>query len=309
MANSDRPTHETHSIAVGTLSCGQPADVVVHRLVGAQPGPTLGLIGGLHGDEPFSVELVRRVLDALEELPLRGTVTAVPCANPLAFLSLTRNTPVDMLDLNRVFPGDPDGMFSHQLAHVIYGVFVEECEFFIDFHSGGIFPTVDYVFAQRDEDFARSIGSKIVYSGKPHAGSVSDCLGQAGLHTTVVEVGGGPVDEALYVQRAVAGVRNTLHAIGMLTGPGESRDDQVLVHELRILRPHHGGLLISNLCSRDLGEVVVEGHELGRILHAQTLQELEVLKAPFGRSILILARAGSSPIGIGDFAYIVGDAA
>jgi predicted deacylase len=301
------PTRELRSISVGTVSSGRHPDVTLHILVGAYPGPSLGLVGGLHGDEPFSIELVRRILEDLERLPLHGTVTALPCANPLAFQSLTRNTPSDMLDLNRVFPGDLDGMPSRQLAHAIHGVFVDECEVVLDFHSGGLFPTVDYVFIQGDEALARSIGSKVLYSGMPHPGSVSDCLRQAGLRTAVVEIGGGPVDGEPYVQRTLAGVRNALRSIGMLSGAVDSREDQVVVTELRDLSPHHGGLLISNVRAEELGDIAAEGRELCRILEVQTLKELEVLKTPFPQSVLILARHGSSPVGIGDFAYIVGN--
>jgi predicted deacylase len=302
------PTRETHSIPVGTLATGQQADVVVHRLVGDQPGPSLGLVGGLHGDEPFSVEIVRRILDDLGGVPFRGTITAIPCANPFALQSLTRNTPIDMLDLNRVFPGDPDGTFSSQLAHVIHGALADKCEFVLDFHAGGIFPIVDYVFVQGDETLARAIGSKVLYSGRPHAGSVADCLRQEGLRTAVVEVGGGRVSGEPYVQRTLEGVRNALRAAGMLTGPVDVRSDQVMVTELRILRPHNGGLLVSNVRTSQLGEMLSEGDELCQILQIQTLQVIEVLTAPFLKSILILVREETSPVGIGDIAYIVGNA-
>ena len=46
---------------------------------------------------------------SLEEDDFQGEVVAIPVANPYAFQSLTRNTPLDMTNLNRVFPGDPDG--------------------------------------------------------------------------------------------------------------------------------------------------------------------------------------------------------
>jgi predicted deacylase len=300
------PTRGMRSIALGTLSSGQCAEVVVHELIGAQPGPTLALLGGLHGDEPFAVDLVRRILDDLEALPLRGTVTAIPCANPLAFQSMTRNTPVDMLDLNRVFPGDPDGTFSNQLADAIYSVLLDGCEFLIDFHSGGAFATVDYVRGQSDMEFARSLKSKLLYAGKPHVGSVSDCFTQAGRHTAVVEVGGGRGDPEPHVQRVTAGVHNSLRRIGMLEGEVEANAGQTMIAELKILRPHHGGVLISNTHRGDLGGVVAAGYELGRVLHVQTLKVLEVLSAPFEQSALILVHDGTSPIGLGDFAYIVG---
>jgi hypothetical protein len=194
-----------------------------------------------------------------------------------------------MLDLNRVFPGDPDGAFTHQMAFAIQRVLREECEYLIDFHCGGLFPTVDYVFLQGDdEEFARSIGSRVLYSGSPHKGSVSDCLP--------------------YIQRAIAGVSNVLRAIGMLDGEVLVRSDQLVVSELRIVRPHAGGLLISSVGLEALGEVVSGTHELGRILHTQTFQELEVLATPFENSVFILVREGFSPVGSGDIAYILGNA-
>ena len=45
-----------------------------------------------------------------------------------------------MIDLNRVFPGDPDGLLTHQLAHKLFELFSTQCEYFVDFHCGGISP-------------------------------------------------------------------------------------------------------------------------------------------------------------------------
>lgn len=308
MGIGHHPTRAISRIQVGTQLSGEETGFAVHRLVGTQPGPSLGLVGGVHGDEPLSVELVRRVLEDLEALPLRGSVTAVPCANPLALQSLVRNTPADMLDLNRVFPGDPNGPFTQQLAFAIQGVFRNTCEYLLDFHSGGLFPTVDYVFIQADEALARSVGSKVLYAGSPHVGSVSDCLRQAGLRTVVVETGGGPAGGETYIRRALVGVRNVLRTIGMLDGDPEIRRDQILVSDLRIVRPHQGGLLLSSVNANDLGETVTGPHELGRVLHTQTFQELEVLLTPFEKSVFILVHEGCSPVDIGGIAYIVGDA-
>ena len=39
----------------------------------------------------------------------RGELALLPVANPYAFQSLTRNTPLDMSNLNRVFPGSWTG--------------------------------------------------------------------------------------------------------------------------------------------------------------------------------------------------------
>jgi predicted deacylase len=309
MTGPSRVRRSTTTVPLGSLSSGHRVDVVVHHLEGDQPGPCLGLVGGIHGDEPVTVDFVRRILDDLAETPLRGTVTAIPCANPFAYQALTRNTPIDMLDLNRVFPGDPDGLFTHQLAHSIAGIFKDKCDFFIDFHCGGLMPVVDYVYVQGDEGLARSLGAKVLYTGAPYVGALSDYLRQHGVRSTVVELGGGQVDNEPYALRAIAAVRNALRYLGMLDGSPEARTDQILVSELRTLRAHHGGMLISNVRVDQLGQTVPKGQELGRILSCQTLEEMEVLRAPFESSVLILVRQGFTPIGPGDFAaYMLGNA-
>jgi predicted deacylase len=300
--------HTQRAVPVSTLSNGHRVEVVVHELTSGRPGPALGIVGGVHGDEPQTVEYVRVLLEDLARLPLAGKVIAVTCGNPLALRSLTRNTPDDMIDLNRVFPGDPDGLLSHQLAHALFTVFRGNCDVFLDFHCGGILPTVDYVYIHGDEALARSFGSRVLYSGAPYVGALSDTLRQAGARCVVVEIGGGQVDQAPYVSRVREGVPNLLRAIGMLDGEVTRRDDQVVVDELRIVRPHHGGLLISDMRADELGTVVPGGHRLGRILHTQTLEELEVLRAPFERSILVLVRQGYTPVNPGDYAYMLGNA-
>jgi uncharacterized protein len=299
--------HTQHSVPVSTLSNGHQLELVVHELTFDRSGPTLGLIGGVHGDEPQTVEYVRVLLEDMAQLPLAGKVIAVTCGNPLALRSLTRNTPDDMIDLNRVFPGAPDGLLSHQLAHALFSVFRGNCDYFIDFHCGGILPAVDYVYIHGDEELARSFGSKVLYSGAPYAGALSDTLREAGTRCFVVEIGGGQVDQAPYVKRVREGVPNVLRAIGMLDGEVTHRDDQVVVDELRIVRPRHGGLLISDIRIDELGTVVPGGHQLGRVLNSQSLEELEVLRAPFDQSILVLARQGYTPVNPGDYAYMLGN--
>ena len=52
---------------------------------------------------------MRCIVERMRRVSFSGTILALPCANPLAYESRTRNTPIDMIDLNRVFPGDPGG--------------------------------------------------------------------------------------------------------------------------------------------------------------------------------------------------------
>ncbi len=295
---------------MSTLGNGHELAVGVHEITGSRPGPTIGISGGLHGDEPDTVEFVRCFLDRMKQVSFSGTIVAVPCANPLAYESRTRNTPNDMIDLNRVFPGDPDGTLTPQLAAKIYGIFAGRCDTFVDLHCGGLFPAVEYAYVHGDEGLARSAGLKLLYTGPSYNGSLALCLEQSGMRTTVLEIGGGRTNSAHGTARACSALEGILRYCGMLDGaPPEPVPDQVEIDKVQIVRPHHGGMLISNITLADLGTALPGGMEVATVVSPQTLEPLETLVAPFDPSYVILAREGFTPASPGDFGFIFGRAA
>ena len=58
-------------------------------------------------------------------------------ANPLGFRKYNRLTPQDGMNLNRIFPGNPDGTVSEQLAHRLLDLALETGDVMLDLHSGG----------------------------------------------------------------------------------------------------------------------------------------------------------------------------
>jgi uncharacterized protein len=303
------PTYRFHRIPVSVLGNGQELSVGVHEITGSQPGPTFGLSGGLHGDEPDTVEFVRCFVERMRQVSFSGTILALPCANPLAYESRTRNTPIDMIDLNRVFPGDPGGTLTQQLAAAIYPVFAGRCDFFVDLHCGGIFPAVEYAYIHGDATLARSSGLKLLYTGPSYNGSLALCLEQSGMKTTVLEVGGGRTSSARGTARACAALERILGYADMSGDAPEPVSGQVEIDKTQILRPRHGGMLISRLTLDDLGSALAGGMEVATIVSPQTLEPLEELATPFDPSYVILAREGFTPVSPGDFGFIFGRAA
>src|SRR6185312_11679396 len=97
----------------------------------------------VHGDEIIGAEIARRVFERLDETQMSGTVKILPVANPLAFESMTRNTPTDMNNMNRLFPGAKDGAsVTEQIAHAVATKFIDEVDVLIDIHAGGDTPIV-----------------------------------------------------------------------------------------------------------------------------------------------------------------------
>lgn len=303
------PGYSFHRIPVSVLGNGHELSLGVHEISGARPGPTVGISGGLHGDEPDTVEFVRCFIDRMRQASFSGTIVALPCANPLAYESRTRNTPNDMIDLNRVFPGDPDGTLTPQLAAKIYAVFAQRCDYFVDLHCGGLFPAVEYAYVHGDAALARSAGLRLLYTGPSYDGSLALCLEHSGMKTTVLEIGGGRTSSAPGTARACTALERILGYCGMLGGPPEPVRDQVEIDKVQIVRPHHGGMLISRITLDDLGSALPAGTEVATIVSPQTLEPVETLRAPFDPSYVILAREGFTPASAGDYGFIFGRAA
>jgi predicted deacylase len=293
---------------VATLANGHAFELAVHTIRGDGEGSTLGIVAGTHGDEPLTVETVRRLLGEIESLELRGTVSAIACTNPYALQTLTRNTPVDMANLNRVFPGDPDGTFSEQLAHAIWEQ-VRTCDYLIDFHGSGNDSTVDYVYVHGSLPLARAFGCEIMRDAPAHPGSLSKVATESGIPTIVSELGGGQQRNTYYLDKGVRGGLNVLRYLDMIDGDPELPDEQTVVEEIVTIAPHHGGLMVSDFDAADLLRTVSKGTELARVYHSTTLEELEVLRAPFEQSILVLVRDRFSTVDAGDYAFMIANGA
>jgi predicted deacylase len=294
-------------VPVARLSNGHQLDVVMHELVGSSAGPTLAIIAGIHGDEPLSIETVRQLLLSLEHDELNGRVVAIPIANPYAFQTLTRNTPLDMTNLNRVFPGDPDGVLTEQLARAIVDNLLPGAEVLIDYHSGGNLATVDYVYMHEDGPLSVAFGCEILYKSASFAGSLGDFARSQGVKVVVSELGGGQQLNEHYIAKGVRGGRNVMKLLGMLDGEPEVPERQQIVTRMSYIRPHQGGIMLSNVTASQLGDQVEQGFELATIVDPTTFEELETVKTPHDPSLLVLVREPMTKVDPGDYGFIIAD--
>lgn len=304
-------TRSLRTVPVTTLASGHQLGLAVHTLTGAGDGPRLGLVASIHGDEPMGVETVRRVLAELAGAPgLRGSVLAVPVANPYAHQALTRNTPLDGVNLNRIFPGSRTGSVTEQLAHVLAETFVGNVDYVIDFHSGGNLACVDYAYIHDESaELSRAYGTDLLYRGPGYPGSFGDLLRRNGIPSVVSELGGGGQRIEHYLARGVQGARNVLCQLGMLDGEPVRPAHQRIVDEMRILQPRYGGLLLSEVGPDRLGTEVPAGTVLGRVLDPHTFVEQEVLTAPYQPTIMVLTRPHYTTVSPGDYGFMVADGA
>src|SRR5215210_6383412 len=269
-----QPPTRYEKLAVTTLASGEELFIPLHRLEGAAPGPTLGLSAVVHGDEPLPNEVVRRVLTEIDPAQLRGTILAVPVVNALAFQNLSRHTPIDMLDLNRNFPGDPGGWLSEQIAHVLTTRFVSQLDVHVDLHSGGVFPTVDYVYVfDETRELSLAFGSDLLYQpSRPYQGTLAVPAREKGIPFFTAELGGGSLLDARYIEKGLRGVTNVLKQLDMLDGEVVRPARQTIVTEMAVIRPRQGGVLYPEVGLDQLGRVVAGGTLLGRVVSPYTFE-------------------------------------
>ena len=302
------PTRTYRPIHVATLASGMEVTLPLHEIVGDRDGPTLGISAGIHGEEAVGVEIVYRFLTTFDLNGLGGRLLVLPVANPLSYATISRVTPIDGGNLNRVFPGNPDGLFTEQLAHKMTEGFLRKIDYYVDMHAGGAYPTVDYVYILNAEDLSRAFGSRLLYRAKETlAGTSVSVTRELNIPSVVVELGGGDVDQSAYVRRGIPGLANVLRMLKMLPGDPLPPPPQIVLREIATLRPHHGGLLLPEVT--EMGGEVRGGQVLGRIVSPYSFEELEVVRCPFDRGIVVLTQLTPNVVEPGIFGFMIGNLA
>src|SRR5581483_9160476 len=141
-----RLPHSVHRSAYGFLA--MPI-VSIRR----GTGPRVLLSAGNHGDEYEGQVALTKLAQQLRPDAVSGQVIIVPMLNFPAAAAGMRTSPIDEGNLNRVFPGDPDGRPTWMIAHFTESVLMPEVDYAIDLHSGGSSLTyVPGTLARRSDD-------------------------------------------------------------------------------------------------------------------------------------------------------------
>ncbi|MBI1298148.1 hypothetical protein GC175_24705 [bacterium] len=202
-------------------------------VTGQRPGPTLVVTAAVHGDEYEGVEAIPQIFERVSPAELWGTLLMVPVCNLPAYETSQRSSPVDGLNLARVFPGDAGGSITQRIADWITRNLLIHADLFIDLHSGGVaaeIPTlIGYIhddgdLGRRSLAAARAFGAPILW-GHPmpvppgRSISVATDLGVPSLYT---EAPGGGYARPDDVSCFVDGVLNVMAHLGMIDhAPGQ----------------------------------------------------------------------------------------
>lgn len=197
--------------------------VIVIR--GAQPGKTLLVTAGVHGDEFEGMAAIERVAALIVLGELRGTLVLVPVANPPAYEAGLRVNPDDRQDMARVFPGDPGGTVTEQIAHCLTSRFIRGADFYLDLHSAGQYYRMPHLvgYQLRAEPLlsaqraaARDFGLPLVWGTTAYPGRSLSAAGENGVPALYAEITGEGRCLAEDVAAYTAGVARLLSHLEMM---------------------------------------------------------------------------------------------
>ena len=118
---------------------GTTLGIPVIVVAGKKDGPVLLVDGGIHGDEPEGTLAILSFARKLDPETLRGAFIGVPVMNVGAFEAMSRGNPRDThtFDMNRIYPGKPDGFLTDRVAHAHNFHLGSLADMEISIHSGG----------------------------------------------------------------------------------------------------------------------------------------------------------------------------
>ena len=192
---------------------------------GREQGPCLLITAGVHGSEFCSIEAALRTMKADPDT-LRGTLLVLPILNVRGFKQRSIYVmPEDGKNLNRMFPGKPDGSTSERLAHWLVTQVYPHADAYLDLHGGDLDESlVPFSLFPTGSDASRKLAAVF---GLPIAvaaggeGYTINAAHQVGVPSVLAEVSGNGLWDEASVGQMTAGIRRVMHHLGMTGGPAE----------------------------------------------------------------------------------------
>lgn len=100
-------------------------------------GPVVVVSGAVHGDEYEGPVVIAELLRQIQVSEVQGQLILLPSLNAPAMRAGRRTSPIDRLNLNRVFPGDDFGAPTQQIARYVVEHIFARTDFYLDLHAGG----------------------------------------------------------------------------------------------------------------------------------------------------------------------------
>ncbi len=280
-------------------------------------GKTALLTGANHGDEYEGPIALQNLAAEIAPDDVSGRIIIVPYMNYPAFRAASRVSPIDQANLNRVFPGRPDGSPTEKIADYFATRLVPMADVVLDYHSGG--KTLDFLpfacahYLDAADQQAACLEAVRAFNA-PYVLMLRE-IDAMGMYDTTVEaqgkvfvtteLGGGGTATARSARLARSGALNVLRHAGILDGAPEPSRSVTL--EMPDESCYHfatsEGLVEFTV---DLGDEVTRGERIARVWHADRTG-LMPLEYSAQRDGILAARHFPGLIQTGDCLAVIAD--
>ncbi|MDI6870585.1 MAG: succinylglutamate desuccinylase/aspartoacylase family protein [Bacillota bacterium] len=300
-------------VKVGTRPDGSQLAIPVVVINGAEDGPVLCVDAMVHGDEHEGMLALIELTRTIDPRELKGKFIGVPAVNVPAFEAMQRGNPQDVYiwDLNRNYPGRPDGFLTERIAYLHLNEIVSRADLSISFHCGAnYFYLIEKVLYEGEDslELAQSLGPAwdVLWTGATFGeGTLTGQCLKRGIPAVSVELGGAsgrlPQNFLRNVGTMVAGVENVMRHYGMLTGEARYAPEWLVINETQVCA-QNGGLLLPEP-DFELKRMVKEGTTLLRIYDLFG-EEVERITAPFDG--LVMGLRTYPAVHTGDWTLFIG---
>lgn len=250
----------------------QPYRLPVWLINGNGEGPTLVVTGGVHAAEYASIAAALELGRSLDPADLRGQVIVVPVMNVPAFAARSIYVcPLDGRNLNRVFPGDPRGTASEQIADWVFRNVISQADYYVDLHGGDLiealvpftifFRSGNNRVDQVSQEMATVFGIPLLVRSET-PGSTFQAASRAGIPSILAESGGQGIWTPEDVARHTNGLDRLMRHLDMIPGGVPEPVPCTLIERFLWLRSGHEGFWYPAV---GVNEAVKAGQDLGSV--------------------------------------------
>lgn len=297
--------HRLIRFPVGHLASGTRIYIHVNVQRSARKGPTLLLIGGMHGDEINGTEIVRRASQRYAMAGLDcGTLITIPLLNVYGFIHFTRDVS-EGKDVNRSFPGSAKGSLASRIANIIYKKILPEVDVILDFHTGGgqryNFPQIRYSKNElANRTLAEAFHAPFMLASSLKPNSLRQYAQKLKIPTLAFEGGEAARFDGFSIEKGLQGIQFILQYLKMVPVTLEQSAPTHSLIENSWIRASYSGIFI---WQRSSGVYVNKGEILGTISDPDQTR-VEFIRAR--NSGYIIGHNNAPVVHVGDALFHIG---
>jgi predicted deacylase len=303
-------------VAKNNVTVEIPVTIIKGRL----KGPTFTIIAGIHGMEYPPILSLLELRREIDPTSLAGNIIIIPIVNQTSFYTRTPFVnPLDGLNLNRSFPGNPAGTITEVMADFLTREVFSATDVLLDMHGGDVsedlIPFICYYDNQEFKKqtalaarlseisgFETVVSYPYVLPGDQPAMYAFKQAVRQGITALSIEIGrlgNWKKEEVSFAKKSIFRMMAELKMYGSKSVENASAV-KVRYHKQAYVSVPVQGIFISELTA---GDHITKGTEVGYITDIFG-KKLKIIYAP--ESGVILYKIGTPPVNEGETLLCIG---